>query len=180
MSRADLRRLDELLLLQKPLLLHSLLIVAGADLARVWVDRVFPDLDANVRIRSGVSLLKLSGRQEGLGLLITIEEVLLPAELVEDRLVVVQEVLIASSEPLDDLGEHASTVGFDQARDDLIGYILSASPKHLLKLSRREALDNDVLLLFLEFVLLLKVQLASLRECRVTSTRLWVPSRLMG
>lgn len=128
MSRADLRRLDELLLLQKPLLLHSLLIVAGADLARVWVDRVFPDLDANVRIRSGVSLLKLSGRQEGLGLLITIEEVLLPTELVEDRLVVVQKVLVASSEPLDDLGEYPSTVGLNQARDNLIGYILSASP----------------------------------------------------
>lgn len=67
-------------------------------------------------------------------------------------------MFVADGEELNDLSEHATAAGVDEARNYFIGDVSSGSAKHFLQLGGRKALDNHVLLRLFCLVLLLKLE----------------------
>jgi hypothetical protein len=93
-------------------------------------------------------------RSIGFGLLITLINILLPAELVKNRLIVIEEILVAGGEPLNDFSQHALPSLVYQAWNHFISDILSWGSQHLLKLTGWKSLNDDILLLLLDLILL--------------------------
>ena len=96
--------------------------------------------------------------------LIAFIQILLPSELVEHGFICVQKILVTGSQTLDYLSKDAPPVLVNQTRYHLVSHVFSRGFEHLLQLSRRETLYDNILLLL--FQLILSFEVLQSRPCQ--------------
>ena len=88
-------------------------------------------------------------------------------QLIKYAFIVIKEILIARCEPFNYFSQYTSTIRLYQAWYHLISDIFSGCPQHFFELGSWKPLNNDIFLFFLHLILLLKIDLAGLCQCRM-------------